>query len=155
MFIAYNGGPLGGNASTEWMLAGINQGAVGNRVAGPTILAGPPAIGGENTGNTFAPTGEGGNATDYRTYIDQTNQAARGFAATGTAPQNHTNAYYTGERVPVPAVRDRRGARQAVGQGRDDADRRRDHLDDERLADRVVRATRPTRRATSRSATWT
>lgn len=91
MFMAYNGGPLGGTASTEFMLSGINQGAVGNRVAGPLIVTG---VTGENTGNTMALSGEGGSATDYRTYIDQTNQVARGFAATGTGQQNHNNAYY-------------------------------------------------------------
>jgi autotransporter-associated beta strand protein len=96
MFMAYNGPALGGTASTEFMLAGINQGAVGNRVAGPLIQTTPTLVTGENTGNTVAVSGEGGSATDYRTYIDQTNQAARGFAATGTAPQNHTNDYYDG-----------------------------------------------------------
>jgi autotransporter-associated beta strand protein len=88
MWITYNGPALGGGGSTEWMLAGINQGAEGNRVAGPLIVTG---VTGENTGNTMAVSGEGGSATDYRTYVKQLNKGITGMPA---ASQNHSNAYY-------------------------------------------------------------
>ena len=103
MWMNYNGlgngtpgGAGGGNGSTHQMLAGLNMGAAGNRVAGPVIVDGPPPVGGENTGYVYALSNEGGSGTDYRAYEDQLNLGATGWSATGTAVQNNSNAFYQG-----------------------------------------------------------
>jgi hypothetical protein len=83
MWLNYNGGPGGGTGSTEFSIAGINH--------TPTQVHWPnnPAT----DGFSFAVTGEGGAADDYRAYTGTTLfTVANGVYIAGS--QNHTHPYY-------------------------------------------------------------
>jgi hypothetical protein len=83
VWLNYNGGAGGGSGSTEFMSAGINQAGV--QVNWPSNPA--------SDGVSFAMSGEGGAAQDYRAYVGAAMfDAASGVYVAGS--QNHTASFY-------------------------------------------------------------
>ncbi|GJM25099.1 MAG: hypothetical protein DHS20C16_15140 [Phycisphaerae bacterium] len=83
VWLNYNGGAGGGSGSTEFMIAGINHG--GSEVIWPNNPA--------SDGVSFAVTGEGGAAEDYRAYNGDTQySSASGVYAAGSLA--HQNSFY-------------------------------------------------------------
>lgn len=88
MYMAYSGTA----GTTEFVLAGVTR---GNGFNVPT--GGTPGSGPYTTGVTYAVSGEGGAARDYRTYEDGTERtgAAGGYQAAGASQDNGAALYGT------------------------------------------------------------